>query len=218
MYSELEDTIKLSFRRVKEHMERIEQEISSNKEQILALQEEIKGLVKRFELITTAQETSPVSQQVVELPPKNEISIGSDRVLINKQINKQIDKQINKHSLNTPLEYLDLDWIIKNLPSILQRLSRQEFLTLLAIYQQEEEQGRATYDSVANALSISPNCVRTYVWSLIKKDFPILKVKQNNNLVLLSIPLEFRRVTPKGYLMRLFYSQDLTQKKLSEGF
>lgn len=99
--------------------------------------------------------------------------------------------------------------------SLFSSLSKQEFLTFLTIYQQEEDlEGYVSYIDVAAKLGLTEGCIRTYVSSLIKKGIPIIKTKYNNKVVYLSVSKDFRALNIKKDLMTIYYKADPTQKTL----
>ncbi len=98
------------------------------------------------------------------------------------------------------------------------RLSKQELLTFLTIYQLEDDMNNVSYTDVAEKLKLSEGCIRTYISSLIRKGVPVEKKKFNNKLVLLSVPKEFRELNLKKQLMANYYRADPYQPTLKESF
>ena len=129
-------------------------------------------------------------------------------------------QSINHSTINQSLnsQSINVQTFKDELPKVLDRVSRQEFITFMTIFQQEDELGQVTYDSLAQALKITAGCVRTYVSGLIKKGFPVVKAKYNNKLIILKIPEEFKNLTLKKRLMNTFYNLDPSQKSITDDF
>lgn len=96
----------------------------------------------------------------------------------------------------------------------LQTLTNKEFLVFLTIYQLEKELPRVTYIDIANKLTLTSGCIRTYITSLIRKKAPLIKSKLNNKLTLLSIDPSFRSLTSEQKLIEMYYQGDPSQSTL----
>jgi len=205
------EAIKVAFRRVKDHMEALEKEIKSNREflidqnkHILTLLDQLKAQNSQIKALEASKQ-----QNSSDLSLKNEDSSGNKGVSLDGY--SLPGYSLDGYSLN-------IQELQENLPSILSRLSKQEFLTFLTIYQLEEEVSKVTYDDVGNSLKITSGCVRTYVSGLIKKGLPVIKSKYNNKIIILSIPPEIRSLNIKKKLINTYYNLDPTQKKLDDTF
>tara|TARA_Y100000310_G_scaffold315827_1_gene366862 strand:+ start:12 stop:722 length:711 start_codon:yes stop_codon:yes gene_type:complete len=232
---DMEDTIKASFRRAKEHIEALEAEIRANREfiisqnkqfnllnsQIQALQDQILTLEApklhiSKDLTLKKEQNKPVLEQ-------KEAKISSKSVVLSHKSEDSIRNKgvsLDGYSLpgySLPGYSLDIQAFKDNLQTTLSKLSRQEFLTFLTIYQQEE-QGQVTYSSVAQELKLSTGCIRTYVSGLIKKGLPVVKTKFNNKLIILSVPSEIRGLNLKKKIIQVFYNLDPNQTKLGSDF
>ncbi|MFH1972806.1 MAG: hypothetical protein ABIJ18_04995 [archaeon] len=211
MVDSKEDAIKEAFRRVKEHMEALEKEIKANREFLIEQNKQIFTLIDQLKTqnsqIKALEASKP--QNSPDLSLKNEDSSGNKGVSLDGY--SLPGYSLDGYSLN-------IQELQENLPSILSRLSKQEFLTFLTIYQLEEEVSKVTYDDVGHSLKITSGCVRTYVSGLIKKGLPVLKSKYNNKVIILSIPPEIRSLNIKKKLINTYYNLDPTQKKLDDTF
>ena len=85
----------------------------------------------------------------------------------------------------------------------------------LTIYQLEKELPRVTYEVVANRLTLTSGCIRTYITSILRKKAPVIKSKLNNKLILLSIEPSFRSLISEEKLINLYYQNDPSQTTLS---
>lgn len=111
--------------------------------------------------------------------------------------------------------HLSIVGLKSEINSLFSSLSKQEFLTFLTVYQQEEDlEGYVSYIDVAAKLGLTEGCIRTYVSSLMKKGIPIIKTKYNNKVVYLSVSKDFRALNIKKDLMTIYYKADPTQKTL----
>jgi hypothetical protein len=203
--------IKDAFKRVKDNMVVLEGEIKANRDYIIKQNEQILTLInelksQKSQILALEAPKVPNSP---ELPLKNEVSSGNKGVSLDGY--SLPGYSLDGYSLN-------IQELQENLPLILSKLSKQEFLTFLTIYQLEEEISKVTYDDVGKNLQITSGCVRTYVSGLIKKGLPVLKSKYNNKVIILSIPPEIRSLNIKKKLVNTFYNLDPTQKKLFDTF
>ena len=219
MSSDIEDAIKESFKRVKEHIHALEAEIKANREFIISQNQQIKAQNTKIKALLdqiNSQKCSKTPKMAHKSPSllkksllENKNSIRNNRV---QSINHStINQSLNNHSL-------DIMRFKEDLPFILERVSRQEFMTFLMIYQLEEQIGRVSYDSVATGLNLTTSCVRSYVSQLIKKGLPVVKSRYNNRVTILSIPPEIRGLNMKKQLIQMFYELDPNQKKLFDEF
>ncbi len=211
MVDSKEDAIKDAFSRVKAHIATLEQEVKANRDFIIEQNKQLLTLMTQLKdqnsQIRALEDLKP--QNLLDSSLKNEDSSGNKGVSLDGY--SLPGYSLDGYSLN-------IQELQENLPSILSRLSKQEFLTFLTIYQLEEEISKVTYDDVGQNLKITSGCVRTYVSGLIKKGLPVLKSKYNNKVIILSIPPEIRSLNIKKKLVNTFYNLDPTQKKLNDSF
>ena len=234
--SDLREAVKKSFKRVKDHFEALEGEVRHNRDYIIkqntsieALNAKIKALEAKIQVLEASKlsfsdnkDNKNKDNIVSKSLKKAEISFKREDLLLKNEIssgNKGVS--LDGYSLpgySLPGYSLNIQELQENIPLILSRLSKQEFLTFLTIYQLEEENSKVTYDNVGGKLGITPGCVRTYVSGLIKKGLPIIKSKYNNRIFILSIPPEIRSLNIKKKLVNTFYSLDPSQKRLDDSF
>jgi len=236
MVDSSEDQIKGAFLRVKEHMETLEREVRANREFIIQQNEQIKtqneqiislmdqiNALEKLKQHNSKQEDQKKSKFLVsngQIKPKKE-PISPISSLSNEDSIGNKGASLDGYSLpgySLPSYSLDIQRLQEQLPMILSKISRQEFLTFLTVYQQEESIGKVTYETIAKEINISTGCVRTYISGLIKKGLPIVKAKYNNKIIILSIPREIRGLNLKKKLIQIFYNQDPNQRKLGEDF
>jgi len=185
---EFKNRVKLSFTKAKEDINRLEIEIKALRAEISSLKEDIK-------LINVKKE--PLNQI-------DNISIGNQGVCADRQTDRQTHVQTHNH-INISNFKSELEDLFLN------KLTKQEFLIFLTIYQLEEQKP-VTYKDLSKVLQLSPGCIRTHVTSLFTKEAPLTKSKYKNKVTLLSISQEFKDLNLKEKLMDLFYHLDSEQK------
>ncbi len=200
---EIDEKLKNSFIKVKEHMDKIEKQIKAQNEQIQALIQRIDKIeMENKSKNDEFSHSKPYSAQT------EKSSIGNDGVY-------SFIHSLNIHSLNSYA--LDMHTFKQDLEKAFSALTKQEFLTFLTIYQLQEDLNRQiTYPDISNKLKLSEGCIRTYVSSIIKKKLPLTKTKANNKITLLCIPKEFADLNLKQKLVSLFNKTDPEQMRLSD--
>ena len=222
MGSEQEEALKKAFKRVKGHIEALEGEIRANRQFIISQNQQIEA--QNRQILAFLEEMK--SQKWVNKAQngQNQGKMGGKEPLLS--LEKSVSRSnkgaqsINHSTVNQSLnnQSLNIMQFREDLPLILDRVSRQEFLTFLMVYQLEEQIGKVSYDAVANGLSLTSSCVRSYVSNLIKKGLPVVKKRYNNRITILSIPPEIRGLNMKKQLIQMFYNLDPNQKKLFDGY
>jgi len=191
------ENVRNSFKKVKEHINELENEIKELKELVS---------IKNKEIIALNEKRSPFlrdNKKISENKPFSEkISIG------NKGVYSFIHS-FTKHSLIKQLTN------INDLITQFQQLPRQELLVFLTLQHLEDELKRPiTYFDISKPLKLSEGCIRTYISNLIKKGFPILKNRINNRIIALSIDKNFKNLNLKQKLEDIYYDLDQNQTKL----
>ena len=188
--------VKNSFFQVKEHINLLENKIKENNNQINELKEEIRSL--RFFLTN-----SPLKE--IDKSILIQSSTGNEGVRAFEQrsssdratgINKIFDPAIG----------------INKIEDLFKKLTIQEFLIFLTVYQIEEDKERVTYTDVSKQLNLSKGYVRAVVSSIIYKGLPLIKQKIDNYYVILSINKDFRDLSLKQKLINIYYQLDQIRK------
>ena len=141
------------------------------------------------------------------------ISTGNGGVPTNRQAdrqaNQQTDKNIDFYTFHSEETYENsknqlktdqinhiqrvsevlesLDSIRKEIRSNFKHLTSQEMAVFSAIYTFEEQGFVVDYSLISQKLGLSESSIRDYVHKIIKKGIPLLKSKENNKKVALSI-------------------------------
>lgn len=159
----------------------------------------------------------------------SDISTGNGGVPTNRQTDSQADQQTDKNTDFNPSnfdnsqeiqqdlkktdaisqiqrvsEVLDsLDSIKKEVRSTFKRLTSQEMSVFSAIYTFEEQGFVVDYSLISQKLGLSESSIRDYIHKLIKKDVPILKLKENNKKVTLVISPELKKIASLQAILSL---------------
>ncbi len=203
------DQIKDAFRKVKEDIESLKQEIAKLSFEI----KEIQDLM--FKYIPTHNIQKSLNSQSIptDNPPFNalktqilHISTGNEGVPTDKQTDKQTDQQIkiNKNSMENALEILNsLDNIKKEIRLKFKDLTEQEFLVFSILYQFDENGINCDYKTLSQKLNLSESSVRDYIGKLMKKGIPVDKTKIKNKNILLSISPNLKKIASLNTILQL---------------
>ncbi|MBU2589188.1 MAG: hypothetical protein KKB39_00320 [Nanoarchaeota archaeon] len=215
--STFEETVKGSFKKAREHMDEIEQELKAQKTLITAQNEQINNLIERIEALS-----SEVSQFKALKPANEASSSGNEGVFLHSYSTDSYSINGQKTSPNSDFCVKEPRFSVaksfKNISELCIGLARQELLAFLTLFNIEEELTNVTYADIGKRMGISDGCVRTYISSLIKKGLPIMKKRFNNRVIYLSIFPEFRALNPKKELESFYYQYDPNQKRLIDSF
>ena len=186
--------LKNSFQKIKEHINKLENDILSQNKEIKALNEKIE------EILVINKDLKDKLNDLI-------ISNGNNGV-------KQINKQINKQTIKQLSTSLSTDFIKNLIEQQFKTLTKQELKTFLTIYQLEEEKGKVSYLDLAISMGLTTSCIRVYVANLLNKGLPVQKIKIKNKEASLSIKEDFRSLNIKDKLVNLYYESDPQQTKL----
>lgn len=194
------ENVKKSFFEAKKHADELEKQIKENKKLIDIQGEQIKLVLSKIEDIAQEiRKLNPNKEETPTVPMEEKGSIHSFIHSFNNYAHP-------KHTIKS---------IIDNVEKIVNSFTKQELLTFLTIYQLEEDLKRpVTYIEISKKMDLSEGCIRLYISSLIEKGAPLLKQKQNNKTIFLSILEDFRNLNYKDRLVAVYYGRDLGQKRL----
>ncbi len=213
---------------VKEAFFKIKQDINDLKEAILALKQEVDSLKldKNNQTIPTHNQSYldtnsgiPTHNPTHDLPFKPlkqqniGISTGNRGVPTDKQTNQQTDNLLEKeenmyrfNEFEQAKEVLDtLDNIKKEIRLKFKRLTPQEMLVFSTLYSLEEdfETNEITYKQIAQRLKLSESSIRDYINRLIIKGIPVIKTRQNNKTITLSISQDLKQIANLSTINKL---------------
>ncbi len=212
---------------IKEAFIKIKEDISLLREEVLLLKKQIQqnssqtiptqNPTKTFHQTDIQTDNQTVPQEVRGFyNPNIAISTGNEGVPTDKQTNRQTNKQTDNwqnssHNQQNPDEFeqaknaLDsLDSVKKSLRLKFKRLTPQEMLVFTTLYSLEE-QGfeEITYKMLSNNLNLSESSIRDYINKLSKKGIPLLKVRQNNKQITLSISPNLKEIASLSTINQL---------------
>mgnify|MGYP001574838802 CR=1 FL=1 len=226
------NNIKLSFSKVKQDIQTLENTISGIKSEISEIRELINSLYDSLIELKYAPplnsntptlqhsiptldryptDTPTLPQEVRGLiTPNLTISTGNEGVPTDRQTDRQTDKytqkqeKIKENSIENAVEILEsLDNIRKEIRLKFKRLTEQEILVFSNIYQLEEEQGYSDYKTLSQRLKLTESSVRDYVRRLIDKGIPVDKTRINNKTIRLSISPQLKKIASLSTILKL---------------
>ncbi len=205
------DLLKESFQRVRQDIEYLAQEI----EVIKQLLSDLKIQQTNKQETSTNQHFFPTSQSQEEAlkPLILPFSTRNEGVPTNQPTNKQTNqhppistptlerssfKQIDRtfSNIQKVSEVLSsLDDLKKEVRLKFKRLTEQEMIVFSTIYQLEEQGFVVDYALLSQKLNLTEISIRDYIHKILKKEIPLLKSKESNKKITLSIPLDLKRIT-----------------------
>ncbi len=203
---------------IKEAFLKAKQDISELRESMSVLQTEIaelKHLIQEQKSTTHSSEqqtdrhesstdklTEPYNMPLYSLKSSNTNgSSGNKGVPTNKQTNQQTNQQSNTHNLAGVLA--EFDSVKAQLQTQFKSLTKQEMEVFASIYQLEDLGATIDYPSLANKLGLTETSIRDYTHKMMRKGIPIIKTKQNNKKIFLSIDPSLKKIAPLSSLMLL---------------
>ena len=96
-----------------------------------------------------------------------------------------------------------LDAIKKDLRQKFKRLTAQEMAVFSTIYTLEEEGLIVDYSLISQKLSLTQSSIRDYIQRLTKKGIPLIKNKENNKRILVSISSELKKIATLATINQL---------------
>ncbi len=116
----------------------------------------------------------------------------------------EIDLYKTQKKLESVSQVLEsLDSIKKELRQKFKRLTQQEMTVFSAIYQLEEEGFIVNYPMLSQKLQLTESSIRDYIQRLLKKGIPLVKNKENNKKILLSLSSELKRIASLSAIIQL---------------
>lgn len=96
-----------------------------------------------------------------------------------------------------------LDSLKKELRTQFKHLTAQEMAIFSCIYNLEEQGFVVDYSLVSQKMSLSESSIRDYTQKIIKKGIPIIKTKENNKKILLSIDENLKKIASLQTILTL---------------
>lgn len=184
-----EDGVKKAFIKVREDIQKLEDEIKNQKEVILAQQKVIEALNEQIGNVLT-----PISSFKDNLNDSTKSSTGNKGVLSTVTVTATPLPTLFRQPFDNP--------ITEDIKNKFRSLTEREFAVFMAIYQLEEElNSLVTYSDIAKKLSLSRSSVRDHIGELILKNVPLIKVVSSDRKVSLSIKKDFRDLNIASQLL-----------------
>ncbi len=217
------DLLKESFQRVRQDIDYLFQEIESIKQLLTELKEQQTNQQTNQRENSTNQPSFPALQQQEQAlkPLILPFSIRSEGVPTNQQTNQQTnqhppistptqEKSSFKQSEQTINNIQKVSEILSSLDDLkkevrlkFKRLTEQEMVVFSAVYQLEEQGFVVDYSLLAQKLNLTEISIRDYVHKILKKEIPLIKSKESNKKITLSIPLDLKRLTSLQTIFQL---------------
>jgi hypothetical protein len=150
--------------------------------------------------VPTNKQTNQQTDKYVQFHPENEVQIPSELPNFSKK-EQNLDKisQIQRVS-----EVLDsLDSIKKEIRANFKRLTQQEMAVFSLIYALGEQGFVVDYSLISQKIGLSETSIRDYIHKISKKGIPILKKKENNKKIILSISPELKKIASLQTILSL---------------
>ncbi len=223
----MQDPIKEAFSRVKQEIDYLTNELAIMKEELEQLksqhlktptQEPITQAYQPQESNTSTQIPTLNSLITPYNPQFPAISTGNEGVPTDRQTDRQSDRHPNtstpnthKGSFNKRIDRLEkvsellgsLDELKKEIRLKFKRLTNQEMSVYISIYQLEEQGFSVDYSLLAEKLGLTESSIRDYIRKMIGKGIPLMKIKENNQRILLSIPTDLKKIASINTIIQL---------------
>ena len=218
------DPIKEAFSRIKEDISTLQQQMEDVKRILDELIQAQKVVIQSNQQVNpTVQETPTDNLPFKALKePISSISTGNGGVPTDRQTDSQTDQQTPKtidfstlqleentqsdkiSQIQRVSEVLEsLDSIKKEIRSNFKQLTSQEMIVFSTIYTLEEQGFIVDYSLISQKLGLSESSIRDYTHKIIKKGIPLLKSKENNKKVSLSISPDLKKIASLQTILSL---------------
>ena len=221
------DPLKEAFQRVREDIRYLYREIESIKQLLTELKTQ---QTNQQTIRPTNQHINPTNQHTIpthKLSPnglKHEnyiVSTRNEGVPTNQQTNQPTDQHpviSTPTQVESSLKYKEqrisniqkvseilstLDDIKKEVRLKFKRLTEQEMLVFSTIYSFEEQGFVVDYSLLAQKLNLTEISIRDYIHKILKKEIPLIKSKEANKKIVLSIPQELKRIASLQTIFQL---------------
>ncbi len=210
------DPVKDAFAKVKSDIDLLKVELEIIKTSI----EQLKQVIIQNPTHISINPTTPTHNPTHDYPPyalkapNMPISTGNDGVPTNKPTDQQTNQHIGNEGVqasNSRLNNLiraseileSLDALKREVRIKFKKLTEQEMVLFSAIYTLEEQGHDVDYTLLATQLNLSEISIRDYVHKIMKKGIPIIKTKQNNKRILLSISNDIKKIATLNTILQL---------------
>lgn len=222
------DPIKEAFSRIKEDILSLQEQMIVLNQQIEGIKRTLEDRTPtQKEDNQTIQQINPTLNETPteDLPFKalkdsiSSISTGNGGVPTNSQTDRQSNQQTEKiidfyspnneksdqiNQIQRVSDVLEsLDTIKKEIRSNFKQLTSQEMVVFSSIYTLEEQGFVVDYSLISQKLGLSESSIRDYTHKIIKKGVPLVKIKENNKKVTLSISSDLKKIASLQTILTL---------------
>jgi|SRR3989344_3758330 len=216
----MSDPIKEAFTKVKEDIANLKENLNlivielNNLKQTLIkptiFPTQLPTDIKKYQTITASDPThnlTELSNMPLKAPitPNNNLSTGNEGVPTNQPTNQQTNQHTGNEGvrqINTDLNNIQkvsevlssLDSIKKEVRFKFKKLTSQEMNIFTSIYELEEQSLIVDYSLLSQKLNLTEISIRDYIRKLISKGIPIIKNKENNKKIIISINPDLKRI------------------------
>jgi hypothetical protein len=174
--------------------------IKTNSQDIPTLQHSPEALKHSNIDISTGNEGVPTNKPTNQPTNQHPVVSTGDTHKSSVKLNPQ-DKISNLLKVTEILN--TLDDLKKEVRLKFKKLTDQEMLVYTTIYQLEEQGLVPDYQILSQKLSLSEISIRDYIRKIIKKQIPLEKSKENNKKIILSIPLDLKKIASLNTIIQL---------------
>lgn len=180
-----EENVKKSFRKVKKHMDDLDNTIASYGKELKDLKNQINLFRREIAEIKKIKDSSIGNEGVDDM-----MTSYDDMMMISDDHTSHSSKVVNQASKSKNLDKSKP--FLSDLEHQFEILTDREKSVFFAIYDLEQQYDGVSYFKLAEALNISDITIRRSVISLLEKGLPIEKRRLLNGKVSLFIKKEFR--------------------------
>ena len=201
--------IKEAFNKVKQDMDSLKNELNDLKNELKENREVMNQICENIQ-----EMFNQINQTHMQINPVDQENFPTDTVLF-KPLNTQnlnistgnggvpADRQVENSIENAAEMIKSLGDLKKEIYKKFKKLTEQEWLVFLTIYQFDEEIGYSDYKILAEKLKLTESSIRDYVARLINKGIPIDKTKLNNKNIRLNIAQSIKQIASLSTIITL---------------
>lgn len=137
--------------------------------------------------------------------PQNQIQNQSPTQLQNQsstQLQNQTQVKLNNKKQVTEI-LNSLDELKKEVRLKFKKLTAQEMLVFSSIFELEEQGFIVDYALISERLGLTESSIRDYILRLIKKGIPVIKTRENNKKITLTISEELKKMASLEAIIQL---------------
>ena len=165
------------------------------------------GLKTSYTEASSGNQGVPTDRQSNQQTDNPSISSGNSEKtdILPKFQHLQPKKEPDFPASNRFLEVIgSIDEIRHDLRTRFKKLTPQEMRVFATIYQLEEEGFVIDYPLISTKLRLSESSIRDYILKITKKGIPVVKTKENNKRILLSIQPDLKKIASLSTIISIY--------------